>query len=418
MHLKNKLPLYILIIAVMITLLGCELIRLGSIIELQEPTPTPPSTPTPIVIVVTPTEPRRPTPTPTPLPTRTPSPAPTVPVEPINALEAQIGAVYEQAAPAVVNITTQIITYDFFMRPIPQEGGTGSGFLYDTEGHIVTNYHVVQNAESVSVSLADGRVFPAEIVGVDPSNDLAVVHIEADDLPQPIPLGDSDNLRVGQFVVAIGNPFGQEGTLTLGVISALGRIIESPDGRFIGEAIQTDAPINPGNSGGPLLDLHGHVIGVNSQIISPSRASAGIGFAVSAETVRRVVPQLIAQGYYSHPWMGIGPVALTPELAEVLRRAGMKIPVDEGLILLEIVPGGPAARAGLRGPDRMVIVGNIRVPVGMDIMVAINGQPVTSFRDLTVYLETETQVGDTIEVTIIRDGERQNVQVTLAERPR
>jgi len=204
----------------------------------------------------------------------------------------------------------------------------------------------------------------------------------------------------------------------LGVISALGRIIESPDGRFIGEAIQTDAPINPGNSGGPLLDLRGHVIGVNSQIISPSRASAGIGFAVSAETVRRVVPQLITQGYYSHPWMGIGPVALTPELAEVLRQAGMDIPVDEGLILLEMVPGGPAARAGLRGPDRMVIVGNVRVPVGMDIMVAINGHPVTSFRDLTVYLETETQVGDTVEVTIIRDGKRQNVQVTLAERPR
>jgi len=342
-----------------------------------------------------------------------------VPIEPVvNALEAQIEAVYERAAPAVVNITTQIIAYDFFLRPIPQEGGTGSGFLYDTEGHIVTNYHVIQDAESVSVSLADGRVFPAEIVGADPSNDLAVLHIEADDLPQPIPLGDSENLRVGQFVVAIGNPFGQEGTLTLGVISALGRIIESPDGRFIGEAIQTDAPINPGNSGGPLLDLRGRVIGVNSQIISPSRASAGIGFAVSAETVRRVVPQLITQGYYSHPWMGIGPVTLTPELAEILRQAGMDIPVDEGLILLEIVPGGPAARAGLRGPDRMVIVGNVRVPVGMDIMVAINGHPVTSFRDLTVYLETETQVGDTVEVTIIRDGKRQNVQVTLAERPR
>ncbi len=416
----RRTSLFILIVMVMIALLGCGLTSPWRVVERQELTPisTLAPTPTPVVIVVTPTESRRPAPTPTPLPTQPPPQAPTVPVEPINALEAQIEAVYKRAAPAVVNITTQIIAYDFFLRPIPQEGGTGSGFLYDAEGHIVTNYHVIQDAESVSVSLADGRVFPAEIVGADPSNDLAVLYIEADDLPQPIPLGDSDNLRVGQFVVAIGNPFGQEGTLTLGVISALGRIIESPDGRFIGEAIQTDAPINPGNSGGPLLDLRGHVIGVNSQIISPSRASAGIGFAVSAETVRRVVPQLITQGYYSHPWMGIGPVALTPELAEVLRQAGMDIPVDEGLILLEMVPGGPAARAGLRGPDRMVIVGNVRVPVGMDIMVAINGHPVTSFRDLTVYLETETQVGDTVEVTIIRDGKRQNVQVTLAERPR
>jgi len=401
----KKLHLLILIILVTIALPGCGL-TLPWEIKQQEPTPAP--TPTPIVIIVTPTA----------LPVPTQAPPQVVPEEPVNALEAQIEAVYEQAAPAVVNVTTQIIAYDFFMRPIPQEGVTGSGFLYDTEGHIVTNYHVVQNAESVSVALADGKSQPAEIVGVDPSNDLAVIRIKADDLPQPIALGDSDSLRVGQFVVAIGNPFGQEGTLTLGVISALGRIIESPDGSFIGEAIQTDAPINPGNSGGPLLNLRGRVIGVNSQIISPSRASAGIGFAVSAETVRRVVPQLIAQGYYSHPWLGVGPVSLTPELAKVLRQAGMEITVEEGLILLEVTSGGPAAQAGIRGPDEMVIVGNIRVPVGMDIITAVNGEPVTSFQALTVQLETETQVGDTVEVTVIRKGRERNVQVTLAERPR
>ena len=421
---NKKISLYILIVIAMMTLLGCELTLPWDIVERQGSTPTAPPTPTPIVIVVTPTETHIPTPTASPVPTQAPPQVPAMgevsrpkPEEPVNALEAQIEAVYEQAAPAVVNITTQIIAYDFFMRPVPQEGGTGSGFLYDTEGHIVTNYHVVQNAESVSVALADGKSHPAEIVGVDPSNDLAVIHVKANDLPQPIALGDSDNLRVGQFVVAIGNPFGQEGTLTLGVISALGRIIESPDGRFIGEAIQTDAPINPGNSGGPLLDLRGRVIGVNSQIISPSRASAGIGFAVSAETVRRVVPQLIAQGYYSHPWLGVGPVGLTPELAELLRQAGMKVPVEEGLILLEVASGGPAAQAGIRGPDEAVIVGNARIPVGMDIIVAVNGEPITSFRELTVYLETETQVGDTVEVTIIRDGKEQNVEVTLAERP-
>lgn len=364
-----------------------------------------------------------PTPTPVPAVPATPTPAPPhvaptlPPLEPANALEAQVMAVYETAGPAVVNVTTLVIAYDFFMRPVPQEGGTGSGFVYDAEGHIVTNYHVVENAEELSVTLADGEVYPAELVGTDPSNDLAVIRIDAADLPQPVVLGDSDSLGVGQFVVAIGNPFGQAGTLTMGVISALGRIIESPDGRFIGEAIQTDAAINPGNSGGPLLDLEGRVIGVNSQIISPSRASAGIGFAIPSNTVRRVVPQLIAQGYYSHPWLGIGPLGLTPERAEVLRQAGMEVPVEEGLIVLEVARGGPADRAGIRGPDQVVRVGNARVPVGMDIITAIDGQPVADFQELTVYLETETQAGDTVEVTLIRDREERTVQVTLAERP-
>jgi S1-C subfamily serine protease len=393
---KSHIAILLALVMLVGTTLGCGL-------------PCGALTPAPIPIS-TPTVP----PTPT---TQVPPPVPSMPEEPANALEAQVVAVYELAGPAVVNITNVHYAYDFFLRPIPQEG-SGSGFIYDTEGYIVTNYHVVENAEELTVTLADGRVFPATVVGVDPSNDLAVIRIEADDLPQPITLADSDDLRVGQFVVAIGNPFGQAGTLTVGVISALGRIIQSPDGRFIGEAIQTDAAINPGNSGGPLLDLQGRVIGVNSQIISPSRASAGIGFAAPSNTVRRVVPQLIAKGRYPHPWMGVGPISLTPEEAQVLRQAGMTVPVEEGLIMLEVVPGGPADRAGIRGPDRVVRLGNVRIPVGMDIIVAINGEPVTNFRELIVYLDTETQVGDTIEVTFIRDGEEQNVQVTLAERPR
>jgi S1-C subfamily serine protease len=362
--------------------------------------------------------PATPTPTVLPTPTQAPPPLPAMTEEPANALEGQVEAVYDLAGPAVVNITNLSYAYDFFLRPVPQEG-SGSGFIYDTEGHIITNYHVVENAEELSVTLADGRIYPATVIGVDPSNDLAVIRIqvEADDLPQPVVLGDSEDLRVGQFVVAIGNPFGQAGTLTVGVISALGRIIQSPDDRFIGEAIQTDAAINPGNSGGPLLDLRGRVIGVNSQIISPSRASAGIGFAVPSNTVRRVAPQLMVQGYYSHPWLGIGPVSLTPELAEALRQAGMEVPVEEGLILVQVTPGSPADQAGIRGPDQAVRIGNVQLPVGMDIIVAINGEPVTDFRELTVYLEAETLVGDTVEATIIRDGERQNVQVTLAERP-
>jgi len=325
-------------------------------------------------------------------------------------------AVYDQAGPAVVNITSRVITYDFFMQPIPQEG-TGSGFVYDTEGHIITNYHVVADAESVSVALASGEVYPATIVGVDPSSDLAVLHIETENLPDPISLRDSDQLRVGQFVVAIGNPFGLERTLTVGVISALSRVIESPDGRFIGEAIQTDAAINPGNSGGPLLDLQGRVIGVNSQIVSPVRGSAGIGFAVSSNTIRRVVPQLIAKGHYPHPWLGISVLPFDPRGAQILREAGMDVPVDEGLLVVEVVPSSPAAVAGIRSGDQVVRIGNTEIPLGGDIITAINGEPMASFQELIVHLETETQVEDTVEMTLIRSGQEIKVSVTLAERP-
>ncbi len=356
------------------------------------------------------------------LPTDTPAP-PLVPALPneqeaANALEAQVIAVYETVGPAVVNITNRSYAYDWFMRPSPQEG-SGSGFVYDTEGHIVTNYHVVENAEELLVTLASGQVYEAEIVGVDPTNDLAVIHIDAGvALPEPVALGDSDKLRVGQFVLAIGNPFGLEQTLTIGVISALGRVIQSPeDNRFIGEAIQTDAAINPGNSGGPMLDLEGRVIGVNSQIISPSGASAGIGFAVSANTVRRVVPELITRGYYPHPWLGAQMLSLTPSVAEVLREAGMNVPVDTGLLVIEAVRGAPADKAGIQGGSRLVRIGRYQIPVDGDIIIAIDGESVNDFQELTVYLETQTAADSTVELTIIRNGQELLVPVTLQERP-
>jgi S1-C subfamily serine protease len=342
----------------------------------------------------------------------TPAPA----ESPANELEAQVEAVYAQRAPSVVNISVVTIAYDFFMRAIPQEG-TGSGFIYDAEGHIVTNYHVVQGAESVSVALSNGEMYEAEIVGTDSSTDLAVLKIEASSLPDPLPLVDSDQLKVGQFVIAIGNPFGQEGTLTVGVISALGRIIESPDGGFIGEAIQTDAAVNPGNSGGPLLDLRGRVVGVNSQIISPSGASAGIGFAVSSNAVTRVVPELIARGRYPHPWlMGASFAPFSTQEANLLRQAGMDVPVDAGLLVIEVASGTPAAQAGLRGATEVVVLGRYRIPIGGDIITHIDDQPVPTLEELTVYLETQTQVGDTVSLTIIREGREQTVQMTLAER--
>ncbi len=355
-------------------------------------------------------------------PTAAPAKEPMAPIpneeEAANALEAQIIAIYETMGPAVVNITSRGYTYDMFMGAIPQEG-SGSGFLYNGEGHVVTNYHVIEGAEELLVTLANEQVYEAEVVGADPANDLAVIKIDtAQGLPEPMVLGDSDNLKVGQFVVAIGNPFGLEQTLTIGVISALGRVIQSPeDNRFIGEAIQTDAAINPGNSGGPLLDLRGRVIGVNSQIISPSRASAGIGFAVSANTVRRVVPELIARGYYPHPWLGAQMMPVTPALARAFRDAGMEIPVDYGLMVVETVRGAPADRAGLRGGERIARIGRYQIPVDGDIIIAINGERIDDFEELTVYLETKTRVGDTVDVTVIRDGREQIIPVTLEERP-
>jgi S1-C subfamily serine protease len=338
--------------------------------------------------------------------------------EAVNALESQVIAVYEAVSPAVVNITNRSYAYDMFRRAVPQEG-SGSGFVYDTEGHIVTNYHVVENAEELLVTLANGQVYEAEIIGTDPANDLAAIRIDASaNPPEPMALGDSDELRVGQFVLAIGNPFGLEQTLTTGVVSALGRVIESPeDSRFIGEAIQTDAAINPGNSGGPLLDLKGHVIGVNSQIISPSGASSGIGFAVSANTVRRVVPKLIAQGYYPHPWLGMQMLPLTPSTAKAFRDAEMNVPVDAGLLVIEAVKGASADKAGIRGGSRVVRIGRYQIPLDGDIIIAIDGEPVNDFQELTVYLETETTVGDIVDVTIIRDGEELTVPVALGERP-
>ena len=385
-----------------LTLLGCSLP--SGLTRLTVATPSPTAIPTP---TLAPT-PERVMPTPGSLP----------PVSTASDLETQVIAVYDSAASGVVNITNRRYAYNFFMQAVPEEG-TGSGFVYDQEGHIITNYHVIEDAEELSVTMPDETVVTAEVVGADPSNDLAVLQV---DVPSenlhPVPLGDSDRLRVGQFVVAIGNPFGLERTLTTGVVSALGRVIESPDDRFIGEIIQTDAAINPGNSGGPLLDLSGRVIGVNTAIFSPSQASAGIGFAIPVSSVRRVVPELIARGYYAHPWLGVTLLELTPQLVSVLREAGMALTVEKGILLIEVVNGAPADEAGLRGGQRQVRVGNAVLVIGGDVVTAINGQPIESLRDLTIYLDTQTQIGETVQVTYVRDGQEETAPVTLTERPR
>jgi S1-C subfamily serine protease len=302
------------------------------------------------------------------------------------------------------------------MQAVPQQG-SGSGFIFDDQGHIITNFHVIENAEELEVTLSDGTNVPAELVGADPSTDLAVIRIELENLPPLIPLEQPGAWRVGEFVIAIGNPFGLEGTMTVGVISSLGRIIESPNGRFIGEAIQTDAAINPGNSGGPLINLDGRVIGVNSQIVSTSGASSGIGFAVPVGTVQRVVTQLIDQGYYAHPWLGVQTADLTPEAAELLAEAGMEMTVERGVLVISVVEDSPAAEAGIQGGTQAIRVGNVQVPIGGDVITAINGVEATNLQELTVYLEDNTQVGDTVTLTIMREGESMEVEVVLGERP-
>ena len=332
-------------------------------------------------------------------------------------LQGRLIALYESASPSVVHITNR--NYVRSMGQTRTQGGSGTGFVYDDAGHIITNYHVIEDADEVVVTFSDDRAAEAEIVGEDPLNDLAVLRVDVGDaLPAPLPLGDSSQLRVGQFVVAIGNPFGLEQTMTTGVVSALSRVIASPqDNRFIGEAIQTDAAINPGNSGGPLLDLTGRVVGVNSQIISASGSSSGIGFSVSANTVRRIVPDLIRQGYYAHPWIGAQLFELNPFLAQALRDARMDLPVENGLLIVETVANEPAERAGIRG-STITTVGDRRLPLGGDVITAINGEPVETFQDFTVYLQTRTTVGDTVDITVITDGEERQIEVTLGQQPR
>jgi len=357
---------------------------------------------------------------PQPTPTPIPEPPPVVTLSPegtLLELQSQVEAVYAAVGDSVVNIAVTSLAYDFFMNPVPQEG-SGSGFIYDAEGHIVTNYHVVQDVTDIQVIFSDGNMLPATVVGSDPANDLAVLKVDPTaHSVKPMVLGRSDDLRVGQFVVAIGNPFGLEQTLTFGVISSLGRVIESPEyNRFIGEAIQTDAAINPGNSGGPLLDLEGRVIGVNAQIISPSQANAGIGFAIPANTVRRVVPELIATGRYPHPWLGVNLLDLS-RWAETLQAAREDVP-NEGLMILEVVGDSPAAESGLRGGQRFINLGNVRrFPVGGDIIIALNGVPVKTYSEFSIYLELNTRVGETLSVTVLRDGQEQLIPVVLEERP-
>ena len=305
---------------------------------------------------------------------------------------------------------------------LPPQYGTGSGFVWDTSGHIVTNNHVIQGAEEITVIFSDGTTFDGKVVGADPDSDLAVVLIDSpEEQLNPVTMGDSNLVQVGELVVAIGNPFGLESTMTAGIVSALGRMlpIETVSatpllGSFsIPDVIQTDAPINPGNSGGVLLDDQGEVIGVTSAIISPIRASAGVGFAIPSSTVQKVVPMLIDKGRYLHPWLGISGYTLTPDVANA-----MGLDADlRGALVVDVMPGGPADEAGVRGSDRQVeLKGNER-RIGGDVIIAADGDPIVKFDDLVAFLARKGEVGQIITLTAIRNGQEEHIDVKLQPRP-
>ncbi|MCK4451623.1 MAG: trypsin-like peptidase domain-containing protein, partial [Anaerolineae bacterium] len=290
------------------------------------------------------------------------------------------------------------------------------GFVYDRDGHVITNYHVVADASEIMVSFGGDKELPAEIVGVDPLNDLAVLQV--DELPEgvePIPLGDSDALQVGQRAIAIGNPFGQfERTLTVGVVSAVNRTVKTDEDQVLRGVIQTDAAINRGNSGGPLLDSSGRLIGVNSALFSPTGTSAGVGLAIPVNKLKQIVPELIQNGRYPHPWLGIEGLGydLYPELARALG-----LPVDRGLLIAQLYRNSPAVRAGLRGATEEVIYRRRRLLVGGDILTAIDGVPLHNWDDLDAYLQEQTEVGQTVTLTIWRDDQEMTIEVKLGEMP-
>ena len=343
-------------------------------------------------------------------------------------MEQTLEQIYAQVNPSVVLIqvvegqssSTQVNPFFGNQTPSQPQQALGSGFVWDKSGNIVTNNHVVAGATTIHVTFYDGTTVPATVVGTDPDSDLAVVKVNmtADQL-QPVTMGDSSQVKVGQLSVAIGNPFGNQNSMAVGFISAIARSLpvdnSTAQGSYtIPDIIQTDAPINPGNSGGVLTDDQGKVIGVTSAIDSPVRASSGVGFAIPAAIVQKVIPELIKSGHFDHTWLGISGGTLIPDLA-----TAMNLKSDQrGVLVNQVTSGGPADKAGLHGSDRQVTIDGQPASVGGDIIIAIDNQPVKTFDDVVSYLASSTQVNQAITLTILRNGQQQTVQVTLAARPK
>jgi S1-C subfamily serine protease len=319
--------------------------------------------------------------------------------------EQNIG-VYKKVVPSVVNIKSRSVSFNFFYGVVPEEG-QGTGFILDKDGHILTNYHVIANARQIEVTMYNRKNYRAELIGTDPGHDLAIIQIHAENLT-PATIGDSRGLQVGQKVFAIGNPFGLNGTMTRGIVSSI-RSVQEPSGNVIDEAIQTDAAINPGNSGGPLLDSRGAVIGVTTMIASNSGQSAGIGFAIPINTAKAVVNDLVQYGRVRRPALGVTTLPIGPELAQQ-----MGLAADYGLLVIQVVPGGPADRAGIHGGSEPAYLGNQKIMLGGDLIVAIDGNQAQDSQDLTQVMNSH-HAGDKVTVTLFRGRQKMNVTVTLGE---
>ncbi len=315
--------------------------------------------------------------------------------------------IFEKSEPGVVRVNVQ--------RTDQTNGtsGVGSGFVFDKKGHIITNSHVVKDVKKVVVTFLDGRSYNAEIIGFDEFTDIGVVKVNADlSLLQPLTLGDSSNLKVGEPIAAIGNPFGLSGSMTSGIVSQLGRLLPSGAGYSIPDVIQTDAAINPGNSGGPLLNMRGEIVGINTAIQSTTGEFTGVGFAVPSQTIAKIVPSLIENGKYHHPWIGISGRDIDPDLAKVLN-----LNDAVGFLVITVVENSPAAKAGIHGSDKTVQVEGVNYPIGGDIILSVDGKQVRKIDDILIHLQRAKSVGDEMNLEILRDGRTTNVTITLEERP-
>lgn len=315
--------------------------------------------------------------------------------------------IFERAETGVVRVNIQR------SEDVATTNGVGSGFVFDKNGHIITNAHVVENSDKIVVTFLDGRSYNAEMIGIDPSTDISVIRVDADSsLLKPLLIGDSSNLKVGMQVAAIGNPFGLSGSMTSGIVSALGRLLPQESGFSIPDVIQTDAAINPGNSGGPLLNSRGEVVGINTAIQSATGEFTGVGFAIPSNTIAKIVPKLISDGTYHHPWVGIAGRDINPDLAKVLHLTDAR-----GFLIVNVVEGSPADKAGLKGSSETKEIDGIEYLIGGDVVLSVDGNVVRKIDDILIHLQRYKSVGDEMVLEILRDGRVTNIVVKLDERP-
>ncbi len=315
--------------------------------------------------------------------------------------------IFEKSEPGVVRVNVQRSETSDIVN------GVGSGFVFDKKGHIITNAHVVKDAKKVVVTFLDGRSYNAEIIGIDEYTDMAVLKVNADlALLRPLLIGDSSNLKVGETITAIGNPFGLSGSMTSGIVSQLGRLLPSGAGYSIPDVIQTDAAINPGNSGGPLLNMRGEMVGINTAIQSATGEFTGVGFAIPSQTVAKIIPTLIEKGEYKHPWIGISGRDIDPDMAKVLE---LKDAV--GFLVVTVVENSPASKAGLIGSEKTIQVGGINYAIGGDIILSVDGIEVRKIADILIHLQRAKTVGDEMVLEILRDNRTTNITIILQERP-